>query len=388
MKLVAVAGLTDPGRLRRRNEDAFVCEPPLFAVADGMGGARAGEVASRLAASAFRDFHEADALDAEPRLRSIIQEANRRIYSRSSSDPHASGMGTTVTAALVTGARVVVGHVGDSRLYLLRDGSLEQLTEDHSLVADLVRTGQLTPEQADVHPQRSVITRALGTDSAVMVDSFSIEAQPGDVYLLCSDGLTTMVPAEAVRKILLESSQLDGAARALVAEANRNGGEDNVTVVLFSVAATLPDEDTMSGLEGLRIPFVPSDQTGDGGAPAAPPRPPAAHTTPTARRRGRSARWLAVLVVLVAVFAGLTAAALFGLSRAHFVGATENGRVAVYQGVPWDLAGVRLYREVYVSNLLVEQLSPEERQALFDHDLTAEETAREEIHPYEEEVEP
>ena len=130
MTVLRSTGLTDPGRRRRHNEDAFVCEPPLFAVADGMGGAQAGEVASRLAATAFRDFHDADALDPEARLRSIIQEANRRIYARASSDPHASGMGTTITAALVSGARVAVGHVGDSRAYLLRDGSLEQLTED------------------------------------------------------------------------------------------------------------------------------------------------------------------------------------------------------------------------------------------------------------------
>jgi protein phosphatase len=298
-------------------------------------------------------------------------------------------MGTTVTAALVPGARVVVGHVGDSRLYLLRDEALEQLTDDHSLVADLVRSGQLTPEQADVHPQRSVITRALGTDSAVVVDSFTVEARPGDVYLLCSDGLTTMVPTEVVRRILLESSQLDGAARALIAEANRNGGEDNVTAVLFSVAETLPDEDTMSGLEGLRIPFVPSDVAADAGPAAVQPEPVAGRATPPARARSRSGRWLAVLLVVVALFAALTAVALWGLSRAHFVGATGNGRVAVYQGVPWDLVGgVKLYREVYVSNILVEQLSPEERQELFGHELTAEETARDQIRPYEEEVQP
>ena len=121
MKLAQVAGLTDPGRVRRRNEDSFVCDPPLFAVADGMGGAQAGEIASRLAASAFHEYHEADSLDPEARLRSIIQEANRRIYARASTDPHASGMGTTITAALVSGARVSVGHVGDSRAYLFRD---------------------------------------------------------------------------------------------------------------------------------------------------------------------------------------------------------------------------------------------------------------------------
>lgn len=389
MKLAQVAGVTDPGLVRRRNEDAFLCDPPLFAVADGMGGAQAGEVASRLAAAALRDFHEADLLEAEPRLRSIIQEANRRIYARAASDPHASGMGTTLTAALVTGDRVAVGHVGDSRAYLLREGQLEQLTNDHSLVADLVRSGRLTPEEAEVHPQRSVITRALGTDSAVDVDSFSIEARPGDVFLLCSDGLTTMVPVETVRRILLESERLSDAAQALVAEANRNGGEDNITVVLFSLAESGPDEDTLSGLEALRIPLAPASEgpSSDGGRPIA--------ATPGAARprwrepRGRSGRLALALALAAALFATLIGAALFGLSRAHFVGATEDGRVAVYQGVPWDLfAGIKLYREIYVSNLRVEQLAPEERRVLFDHKLTGEEVARESIRPYEEEVRP
>jgi len=389
VKLSGVAGLTDPGRVRRRNEDAFVCDPPLFAVADGMGGAQAGEVASRLAAGAFQDFHEADLLEAEPRLRSIIQEANRRIYARAANDPHASGMGTTVTAALVTGDRVAVGHVGDSRAYLLRDGTLEQLTEDHSLVADLVRSGRLTPEEAESHPQRSVITRALGTDSAVDVDSFSVDAKPGDVFLLCSDGLTTMLAPDAVRTILLETVALPEAARALVAQANRNGGDDNVTVVLFSLAESGPDEDTLAGVEGLRIPFEPPDEpvSGNGRGPVA--AAPVTTERPRREPRGRTGRWALALVLAVALFAALVAAALWGLSRAHFVGATEDGHVAVYQGVPWDLfAGISLYREIYVSNLRIEQLSPEERQRLFDHALSSEGAALARIRPYEREAQP
>jgi protein phosphatase len=380
VKIGQVAARSDPGRVRRRNEDALVCDPPLFAVADGMGGAQAGEVASRLAAAVFHEFHEADALQPEPRVRSIIQEANRRIFARASSDPHASGMGTTVTAALVHGDRVTVGHVGDSRLYLLRDGALEQLTQDHSLVADLVRSGRLTPEEAETHPQRSVITRALGTDAAVQVDSFTLDAAPGDVFLLCSDGLTTMVDEEAVRRVLLENPTLEEAARVLVDEANRGGGEDNVTVVLFSLVESGEDEDTLSGLEGLRLPEpVAAPPPASDGA-VAPARPP--------HRRGRSARWLVVLLLVLLLFGGLAAAALWGLSRAHFVGATSDGRVAVYQGVPWDLVGgVKLYREVYVSNLLVEQLSLQERRSLFDHELSSEDAAKARIRPYEQQIE-
>jgi protein phosphatase len=396
MKLVQVAGLTDPGRVRRRNEDSFVCNPPLFAVADGMGGAQAGEVASRLAATAFHEYHEADALDPEARLRSIIQEANRRIYARASSDPHASGMGTTITAALVSGARVSVGHVGDSRAYLFRDDTLEQLTEDHSLVADLVRSGRLTPEEAEVHPQRSVITRALGTDAAVTVDSFSVEAKPGDVYLLCSDGLTTMLSSGSVRTALAETSTLEEAARRLIGEANAAGGEDNVTVVLFAVEEAGEDEDTLSGIEGFSIPAPepvpdvdPDAQPSGGHTVVGAPLPLRPATTadvlPPPARQTR--RWLLILLLVIALFVGLAALALWGLSRAHFVGATAEGRVAVYQGVPWDLVGgVKLYRETYVSRLQAVQLSPEERKELFDHDLTGEEAAIERIRPYEAEA--
>lgn len=193
MRLGESVGKTDPGRVRRRNEDAFVVDPPLFAVADGMGGAQAGEVASRLAAAAFREYREADELVPEERVAAIIKEANRRIYDRARTDSEVSGMGTTVTAALLGDGRIVIGHVGDSRAYRIRDGRLEQLTEDHSLVADLMRSGRLTPEEAEGHPQRSVITRALGTDPDVDVDTLVVEAEAGDLFLLCSDGLSTMV---------------------------------------------------------------------------------------------------------------------------------------------------------------------------------------------------
>ena len=236
MRVADSAGFTDPGRKRRRNEDSFVIEPPLFAVADGMGGAQAGEVASRLAAAAFREFHDADDLDPEPRLAAIIQEANRRIFERAAGDAQVSGMGTTITAALVVEDGLVIGHVGDSRAYRLRGGRFEQLTDDHSLVADLVRSGRLSPEEADTHPQRSVITRALGTDPEVDVDTFTVAAEAGDLFLLCSDGLTTMVADDEIRDLVSGASDLQQAGKSLVKAANKAGGEDNVTVVLVRVA--------------------------------------------------------------------------------------------------------------------------------------------------------
>ncbi|TMM06316.1 MAG: Stp1/IreP family PP2C-type Ser/Thr phosphatase [Actinobacteria bacterium] len=192
---------TDTGKKRRRNEDDYVVEPPLFAIADGMGGAQAGELASSLAAGAVRE-DEGAAGSGERRVAELIQEANRRVYERSSQDAAASGMGTTMTVALAGDGNVAFGHVGDSRAYLIRDGKLEQLTEDHSLVAELVRSGKLSPEEAETHPQRSVITRALGTDPDVDVDTFSIEALPGDLFMLCSDGLTSMVEDDVILRCI------------------------------------------------------------------------------------------------------------------------------------------------------------------------------------------
>jgi PPM family protein phosphatase len=238
-------GLSHRGRRRRHNEDAYVVQPPLFAVADGMGGAKAGEVASALAADAVQESGN-DGESGEARVAALIEEANRRVFRRASEDREASGMGTTMTVALVEGDEVAIGHVGDSRAYLIRDGRLEQLTDDHSLVAELVRSGKLTPEEAETHPQRSVITRALGTEADVDVDTFSVQSTPGDLFLLCSDGLTSMVDDETILDAVERNrADLEAAAKALVNAANRGGGEDNITVVFFEVdGGAEPEEKT------------------------------------------------------------------------------------------------------------------------------------------------
>jgi protein phosphatase len=230
------ARASDTGRKRRRNEDSYVVAPPLFAVADGMGGAQAGEVASKLAAAALEET-DPGALSGPERLVSLIQEANRRVYERASSDPSTSGMGTTMTVALVETGGVTIGHVGDSRAYLVREGRLEQLTEDHSLVNELLKSGKLSREEADLHPQRSVITRAVGTDPDVDVDAFVVEASVGDVFLLCSDGLTDMVGDGDILELAeRHHDDLDRLTKALVSAANRGGGEDNITVIAFAIA--------------------------------------------------------------------------------------------------------------------------------------------------------
>jgi PPM family protein phosphatase len=276
VKVARSAAATDPGRRRRHNEDAYVCEPPLFAVADGIGGAQAGEVASRLAATALRETG-ADGADPRRHVDALIQEANRRVYERQTSDASASGMGTTITVALLHDDMVWIGHVGDSRAYLIRKGRLEQLTQDHSLVAELVRSGKLSPEEAETHPQRSVITRALGTDPDVDVDTFAVDAQPGDIFLICSDGLSSMVDIAELEDILRRHrDDLAGASRALIHAANRGGGEDNITAVLFAVdeggaappGAGEPDEETRE----LALQFDEEDtlHPEDGVAPPPP----------------------------------------------------------------------------------------------------------------------
>ncbi|HET9242533.1 MAG TPA: Stp1/IreP family PP2C-type Ser/Thr phosphatase [Gaiella sp.] len=291
MRIGRAAGLTDTGRRRRQNEDAFVCEPPLFAVADGMGGAQAGELASRLAAAAIEE--SASGIAGEEGIARVVQAANARIFEHAVRDPTAAGMGTTATVALVDegAGTATLAHVGDSRAYRYRDGQLEQLTIDHSLVGELLRSGRLTEDEAAVHPHRSVITRALGTEADVDVDTSTVELEPGDLVLICSDGLSAMVRDEEIVRVL-ETTGGDphDAAEALVAAANTAGGEDNVTVVLFEL------------VEGEPMPRP---------APAAPPeaRRPASdlstlaadpETEEDVRRwgAGPGSRWPALLFVL------------------------------------------------------------------------------------------
>jgi serine/threonine protein phosphatase PrpC len=270
-----VAAVTDPGRTRRHNEDSYVIEPPLFAIADGMGGAQAGEVASRLATAALKEG-QADA-GGEQRIADLIQEANRRVYDRSSSDPNTSGMGTTITVALVN---------------------------------ELLKTGKLSREEAETHPQRSVITRALGTDPDVDVDTFSVRAENGDLFLLCSDGLTDMVSEESILDVVeRHRADIEAALRALVKEANRGGGQDNITVVAFEIAGgvlardgdtreqALPppddDEDTLSELDG-----VPTVDTAVVSVDEIQAEDKAVRRR---RRRRRILAWLAILLLVAAV---------------------------------------------------------------------------------------
>jgi protein phosphatase len=310
MRIAGHAAKTDRGRKRRHNEDAYVVQPPLFAIADGMGGPRAGEVAAGLAVESVRANTSGGS--ASERVVDLIQAANRSVYDRSAADPSVSGMGTTMTVALLDDGVVTIGHVGDSRAYLERDGSLEQLTDDHSLVSELVRGGKLSPEEAENHPQRSVITRALGTDPDVDVDVFTVEPREGDVFLVCSDGLTSMVPDETIAHVIEQHrDDLEGAAKELIRLANSAGGEDNITVIVFAVtekeeplaetkpmpAVSEPDEeDTLTELD--RVPAVDTIVVS----------PEDAAKLRDAGQKKKRRRWPWVLFVLLVLAAGAAAA--------------------------------------------------------------------------------
>jgi protein phosphatase len=371
LSIVDSAGVTQTGNVRRSNEDSYLMRSPLFMVADGMGGAQAGEIASRMCAEAFA---EADLLRGAPAdiLRETIRAANRRILERSRSDPEAAGMGTTVTAAFMDDAGTIAfAHVGDSRAYLLRDGSLQRLSDDHSLVGELVRKGELSETDAEHHPQRSVITRALGTDESVEVDSFAVRAQDDDLFLLCSDGLNTMVPEATIADILAGGGAAAKIARELVRAALAGGGEDNVTAIVFRVGEATAEHEAVAPAQDGRTHILPAGLADDGGDDDG--------------GGGPRARTIAALIGAAVLALVLAVAAVAGLRESHFIGADEaTGRVAVYQGVPFDLPfGVHLYHVVYESTVSYATLTPRQRKTLFDHTLRTQSGAMATLRPYE-----
>jgi serine/threonine protein phosphatase PrpC len=380
LRVVDEAARTDAGRQRHANEDSYYARAPVYAVADGMGGAQAGEVASRIAAEAF-DERSGDGTP-EQQLARVATEANRRIFELAQKDSSRSGMGTTLTGMLVDDEEVAIVHVGDSRAYVFREGELRQLTRDHSLVEELRRQGRLTPEEAEEHPQRSIITRALGPERDVELDVHTHRARSGDVYLLCSDGLTSMVREDRVREILGAGETLQGAVDALVAEANRMGGRDNITVVMFRLGG---DEDAAGGngaavdetVVGLRPPEEP--ETGEHRAvpsPVAPPPKPARAKAPRARRRRRPLRRVVVGLLVLAILAGAVGGAVAAIRNVYFVGQDDRGLVTLYRGVPYELPlGIDLYETKYVSSVPARTLSATQRRRLLDHQLRSRDDA-------------
>ncbi|MBN8869889.1 MAG: Stp1/IreP family PP2C-type Ser/Thr phosphatase [Solirubrobacterales bacterium] len=361
MRVAGHSERTDVGRQRQANEDSYLARSPLFVVADGMGGAQAGEVASLTAIQAFQGGLP-DGLPEES-IERTIQVANRNIYDQAHGDASLAGMGTTITVAAVDaeGERVVVGHVGDSRAYRIRDGIIQRLTKDHSLVEEMRRRGQITEEQAEDHPQRSIITRALGPEPEVQADLATIPSEPGDIFLLCSDGLTTMIGDEKIRDILMGATSLDAAARTLVDEANRAGGRDNITVIVFQVedpANPLPrgEHPTMVRRGGTRSTARQRERE-----------------RPKPRRRGKILAGVAALcAVLVLVVGGL----FFATRQAWFLGTDDAGRVALYRGLPYELPfNIDLYQLKYSTAIQTESLPAGRQRSVTDHSLRSEDDA-------------
>jgi PPM family protein phosphatase len=364
---------TDTGRQRNANEDSYFARSPIYVVADGMGGAQAGEVASKAAAEAFdRDLPEAPP---ERVLRETIEAANREIHAHAHADSSLAGMGTTITAAIVNpqSEEVGIGHVGDSRAYRLRDGTLERLTRDHSLVEEMRRKGQLTDAQAEDHPQRSIITRALGPEPDVEVDVQTVPAKPGDVFLLCSDGLTTMLDDPRIGRILGGATSMAAAVRALVDEANRAGGRDNITAIAFrledsAAPAREPEGATLIGPSAEEGGLTATEVRRRAAAAAAQERrEQQAHA---GRRRRQGWRRAAKALVVVVVLGALAFGAWYGNRQIWFLGTDSGGRVALYRGLPYDLPfGIRLYSERYAAPIQTASLPSRRREAVTGHDL-------------------
>lgn len=373
---------TDTGRQRRANEDSYYARSPLFAVADGMGGAQAGEVASGTAIEVVGGGLPDGGGTAEERLAGLIAEANARIHELSVTDRDRAGMGTTLTAAYVGENEVSLAHVGDSRAYLLRGETFDRLTRDHSLVEEFVREGKLTPEEADEHPQRSIITRALGPEPEVQVDRLSVRGREGDVFLLCSDGLTSMVPEARVADMLRDADSLERAGRGLIKAANDAGGRDNITVVLFRLedvggqdtSASDTEQHTVAGEAAPRTDEVRAAVAASESSipPRRTPRPP--RPAPATRTRRR---WAAPAIVLIVIVVPLLGGAYLASQAVYFLGVTGDGSVAVFRGMPYELPfGLRLYHADYETGLTPQQLPPARRDKLLDHKLRSHDDAR------------
>src|SRR5829696_1302882 len=392
---------SDLGRQRQGNEDNYFVRAPLFVVADGMGGAQAGEVASEIAVRQFEGGLP-DGREPAEALVELIQSANARIHEEARADAQRAGMGTTLTAAYVAGDTVVVAHVGDSRCYLFRDGDLIRLTRDHSLVGELVARGKLTEAQAEAHPQRSVITRALGAGADVEVDVEVFPARDGDLFMVCSDGLTGMVHEPQLKPLLEKPGSLEQVGRSLIAAANEAGGRGAVTVE--SDAARTAEYDTFTGeavapRQGVSKPSAVVDDAaeaeyrrtgtvalqavpGPEGGSTAPAREPPPWTAPLpsgerpARRRRR--RGGGVVLLLLGLVLPLLIGAWLATRAVYFVGTDpgDDRTVAIFRGLPYELPfGIELYERWYASGVTLEQVPPARRPTFTDHRLRSRDDA-------------
>lgn len=343
LRLVELAHASNTGRVRTQNEDRSLAAPPLLAVADGMGGAKAGEVAAEMTVEAIAAIGDAPTVQA---LRDSLVDANRRIRAVAEDDPARAGMGTTVTVALLDDGGTTLMHVGDSRAYLLRDGKLRQITDDHSIVAEMVRKGQISPDDAARHPSRNIITRALGAEPEVEIDEVRVELLPGDVVLLCTDGLSSLVDDAQIEETAAAAPTLEDAASALIDAALDRGGNDNVTVVLARIGDAADGAAEVTGA----LPAVGASAEAESTQALRIPPPPASTPKPartpqvlerTVPARSGLARRIVGLVAILVLLLGAFGA--WASSRAYFVDGATNGTVRVYHGAPFEILGVSLF---------------------------------------------
>ncbi|HZB82938.1 MAG TPA: Stp1/IreP family PP2C-type Ser/Thr phosphatase [Rubrobacteraceae bacterium] len=361
-------GVTHPGKVRNNNEDSLLVgegrDETLFVVADGIGGFEAGEVASSITIDVLKDTAPLGSLE------DAIREANRRILAAAKSDERLSGMGTTVVALRFGGTEsepaAEISHVGDSRAYLLRDGELKPITEDHSLVAELVRSGDLTRDEASEHPQKNLITRALGAEVEVEVDTTVLPIRSGDRFILCSDGLSDMIPETRMLDLLTFSPEgPEKAAQTLVSAALEAGGTDNVTVVVVDVKEGDPPAEEPRRGDTQEMKAIVLEEAG---ARRRQEKPQAGDKRAEAEGLGRSLvvsiRVLAAVLVLVAI---ATPFYLWGTSR-FFLG-FEEGEVVIYQGLPYEPLGYGLYQEVQRTGLKEPDVQARYRDSIENHKL-------------------
>jgi protein phosphatase len=319
---IQVGVATDIGRVREGNEDSYLVEPPFYAVADGMGGHRGGEVASQLALETMETLvREGDAS-----LTEQVREANRAVFARSQEDTEVSGMGTTLTAAQVAGSILRLAHVGDSRGYLLRAGTLRQLTDDHTLVNRMVKAGEISASEAEVHPHRNVLTRTVGTEAEVRVDEEEVPLLEGDRVVLCSDGLFGMVAEDQIQAILEAEPDPQRAADRLIKAANRAGGVDNITVIVLEAHedetdAVADEADDLTAGERVLREHAPSIR-----------------------------RWIAGAVIALVLIAGALVALRAYVDRQWYVGVAD-GKVAIFQGIPATPLGYDLHSVAEVTEI-------------------------------------
>jgi protein phosphatase len=351
-----VGAATDVGKVRTRNEDSYLVDAPLYVVADGMGGHRGGDVASQLTVETLRDARpEWGPPGGE--LMEAVRNANRVVYDRSAADRDLRGMGTTVTALQIADDAGRIVHVGDSRAYLLRDGSLQQLTQDHTLVQQMVDEGQLDAEDAERHPARHIMTRALGVEPQVQIDELTLDLHAGDRLLLCSDGLSGMLTSDDIRALLGRDSDAQETAEALVALAVERGGEDNVTVVVVDVQEGDAAEESEADSGAVAAPGPAA--AGGGGTTQVIARAEARRVAAALPKKAdeppgrkpfpwrRLAVWLGALVVVVVV--AIVAVRVY-VNRQWYV-SIQDGKVAVFQGIPSNPLGLTLSHPVDVTDI-------------------------------------